>query len=104
MGKQPVPSMEYKPRLVFRSLELGNRRYISHCCWADNAGRLPSTPLHVHLVHPLLRPIRIDLVRGRSVCTGLDAIARTRATGQNLFREHDDLSVLGTAVCNSAIA
>src|SRR5271166_2457962 len=35
MGKQPVPSMELKPQLVFCSLELGDWRYISHRRWPD---------------------------------------------------------------------
>src|SRR5664279_6045100 len=104
MGKQPVPSMELKPQLVFCSLELGDWRYISHCCWADNAGRLPDPPIHLHLVHALLRPVRLNFVCSRTACPGLDPIAWTRTTGKNLLREHDDLPVLGPAVRNPAIA
>ena len=61
-------------------------------------------PFTYTLVHALLRPLRIDPVRGRSVCPGLDPIARARPTGQNLLREHDDLPVLGPAVRNLAVA
>src|SRR5664279_568511 len=104
MGKQPVPSMELKPQLVFCSLELGDWRYISHRRWADNAGRLLNPSLHLHTVHSVLRLVRIDLVRSRTACPGLDPIAWTRTTGQNLLREHDDLPVLGPAVRNPAIA
>src|SRR5271157_3053480 len=102
MGKQPVPSMELKPELVFCSLELGDWRYISDRCWSDNAGRLLNPPLHLHLVHSVLRLVRIDLVRSRTACPGLDPIAWTRTTGKNLLREHDDLPVLGPAVRNPA--
>ena len=93
-----------KPQLVFFPMESGYRRHIGNRCWADNADRLLNSPLHLHLVHALLRPLRIDPVRGRSVCPGLDPIARARPTGQNLFREHDDLPVLGPAVRNLAVA
>src|SRR5664280_1070926 len=104
MGKQPVPSMELKPQLVFCSLELGDWRYISDRRWADNAGRLLNPSLHLHTVHSVLRLVRIDLVRSRTARPGLDPIAWTRTTGQNLLREHDGLPVLGPAVRNLAIA
>src|SRR5664280_1688950 len=104
MGKQPVPSMELKPQLVFCSLELGDWRYISDRRWADNAGRLLNPPLHLHTVHSVLRLVRIDLVRSRTACPGLDPIAWTRTSGKNLLREHDGLPVLGPAVRNPASA
>src|SRR5271157_743537 len=102
MGKQPVPSMELKPELVFCSLELGDWRYISDRRWADNAGRLLNPPLHLHTVHSVLRLVRIDLVRSWTACSGLDPIAWTRTTGKNLLREHDDPPVLGPALRNPA--
>ena len=43
--------------------------------------RLPYPPLHLHLVHALLRPVRIDLVCRRPVCPGLDPLAWARPTG-----------------------
>ena len=84
-------------------MEPGYRRHLGHRCWADNVNRLPNPPLHLHLVHALLRPVRIDLVRSRSVCPGLDPLARARPSGQNLLREHDDLPMLGPLVRNLAI-
>ena len=83
---------------------LGNGRHLGHRCWADNAGRLPDTPVHLHLVHAVLRPVRIDPVCGRSLCAGLDPIPWARPTGQNLLREHDDLPMLGPLVRNPAVA
>ena len=84
--------------LVFCALELGYWRHLGHCCWADNADRLPYPPLHLHLVHALLCPVRIGLVCRRPVCPGLDPLAWARPTGQNLLREHDGLPVLGPSV------
>jgi len=65
---------------------------------ADPGERLPDSAFHLHPVHALLRTVRVDPVCGRSLCIGLDAIAWARPTGQNLLREHDGLSVLGSFV------
>src|SRR5664280_2635233 len=100
MGKQPVASVELEPQLLFCSLELGDWRYIRHRCWTDNANRLPDPPLHLHLVHPVLRTVRIDPVCGRTLCIGLDPVSWAGPVGQNLLREHDGLPVLGPAVRN----
>ena len=103
-GNSLSQAWQLKPQLVFFPMELGYRRRLGHRCWADNADRLLNPPLHLHLVHALLRPVRIDLVCGRSLCPGLDPIPWARPTGQNLLREHDDLPVLGPAVRNPASA
>ena len=103
-GNSLSQAWQTKPQLVFFPVELGNRRHLGHRCWADNADRLPDPPLHLHLVHALLRTVRIDPVCGRSLCTGLDPIPWARPTGQNLLREHDDLPVLGPLVRNPASA
>ena len=71
-------------------------------CWADNAGRLLNPPLHLHTVYSVLRPVWVDLVRGRSVCAGTDTVTWAWPNRQNLFREHDGLPVLGSVVRNLA--
>src|SRR5271157_5083612 len=96
--------MEFKPQLVFIPVESGYWRRLFYYCWAYNAGRLPNSSFYLHAVHALLRPIWVDPVCGRSLCIGLDPIARARTTGQDLLREHDDLPVLGPLVRNLAIA
>ena len=103
LGGTASPRRGIKPQLVFFPVEPGYGRHFVYCCWADNADRLLNPPLHLHLVHALLRPVRIDLVCRRSVCPGLDPIARARPTGQNLLREHDGLPMLGPLVRNLAI-
>src|SRR6516164_10148247 len=83
-------------------MELGRWRYFGHCCRIDNADRLLNSPLHLHVVHAVLCPVRVDPVRGRSVCAGPDPIAWTWPTGQSVLREHDDFPVLGPLIRNPA--
>ena len=103
-GNSLSQAWQLKPRLVFFVVEPSYWRHLCHRCWADYAGRLLNSPLYLHPFHALLRPVRIDPVCGRPLCSRVDPIARARPIGQNLLREHDDLPVLGPAVCNLAIA
>ena len=68
----------------------------------DHVDRLLDPSLHVHPLHSLLRPIRVDSVCGRTVCPGLDPVTRAGPAGQDLLREHDDLPVLGAFVRDPA--
>ena len=92
------------PNWFSSSVELSYWRRLFYYCWANNAGRLLNSPLYLHPFHALLRPVRIDPVCGRTLCSCVDPIAGARPIGQNLLREHDDLPMLGPAVRNPAIA
>ena len=83
-----------KPQLVFCSLELGDRRYISHRRWPDNAGRLlnpplpgptPCSPCFTHctdLILYVVGPFVLALIPSR----GLGQLGRTYFVNMMVFQ------------------